>query len=491
MSNASIVALLIFTFTFIPLILAEVARNRSLPSVEDFFVFGRKMPAVLVFFTVYSTWVSAFAFLGASSYFYFRGPVYMTAFAWNILFGILFYAIGRPIWFYGRERSYITPVDFFRDIFQSRPLNALVTAVLILFTIPYLQIQFAGGAYLIDIATASQIPWRISGLIFYIVMIVYLWAGGLRAVAMTDVFYGVILFVAMLVAGLLLVDKAGGISYVFQTLSSEDIRNVTLPGPQGNSGPALWLAMFIVTPIGALMGPPMWIRAYSVRRESTFRILPFLLSFTAIEYLGSILAGNAGKVLSPDMPQNVSLIPTLLTTYGHPVLVAFLFCGIAAAALSTANSQIHGLSAIYTIDIHREYINPGASDRKLLAVGKWAVLLLSAVAYVLMLQNPALLITTGLVAMSGTMQIIVPVLGGLYWEKSSPRGAFAGLLTGIVLLLILYFGFSLEASYCGVLGLAANIAVFVLVSLFTPGVPEVRSRIVTYRHQYLHRGFRK
>jgi solute:Na+ symporter, SSS family len=486
--NSSIIALLIFTFTFIPLIIAELARNRSLPSIEDFFVYGRKMPAFLVFFTVYATWVSAFAFLGASSYFYFRGPVYMTAFAWNILFGILFYVIGRPLWYYGKKNGYITPIDFFRDIYQSKPLNTLITAVLLIFTIPYLQIQFAGGAYLIDIASASQIPWRLSGLIFYIVMIVYLWAGGIRAVAMTDVFYGVILFIAMILAGLMLAEKAGGIEHIFATLAEEDINNVIMPGPEGHSGPALWLAMFVVTPLGALMGPPLWIRAYSVGKESTFRIMPLLLSVSAIEYLGCILAGNAGKILNPNLPENVSLIPTLLTQYGHPILVGFLFCGIAAAALSTANSQIHALSAIYTIDIHREYINPGASERKLLSVGKWAVMVFSAVAYVLMLQNPTLLISTGLLAMSGTMQIIVPTLGALYWVKSNARGAFAGIASGIIVLLVLYFGFSLDPSYCGVSGFAVNALVFILVCKASPSDPQVRNKIVKYRHEFLHRG---
>ena len=210
MTATTPVLMIVFVFAFIPLIFAEIARNKSVPTIEDFFVQGRRMPTFMLFFTVYATWMSAFAFLGASGYFYEMGPVYMTAFGWDVLFGLLFMIIGRRLWYYGKLNHYITPTDFFNDIFDFKPLNILVTLVMILFTIPYLQIQLSGGAYIIEIASNGLIPWRISGLIFYLIIIIYLWAGGLRAVAMTDIFYGSCLFVSMLFIGFFLIHKAGG-----------------------------------------------------------------------------------------------------------------------------------------------------------------------------------------------------------------------------------------------------------------------------------------
>ena len=63
MEGTTSTLLVVFVFTFIPLILAEVARKRSLPTIRDFFIQNREMPLVLVFFTVYATWVSSFAFM--------------------------------------------------------------------------------------------------------------------------------------------------------------------------------------------------------------------------------------------------------------------------------------------------------------------------------------------------------------------------------------------------------------------------------------------
>lgn len=136
---------------------------------------------------------------------------------------------------------------------------------MLLFTLPYLQIQLTGGAYLIEVASGGLIPWKIGGLLFYAVIVVYVWAGGLRAVAWTDIFYGVLLFFGMIFAGFYVAGKVGGVSSLFQTLKETAPEALTLPGPQGVHGPMLWISMFIMVPIGAFMGPQLWTRMYAVK----------------------------------------------------------------------------------------------------------------------------------------------------------------------------------------------------------------------------------
>ena len=120
MEITTAVLMIIFGFTFAPLVLAEIARSNSLPTVEDFFLQSRNMPTFMVFFTVYATWVSSFAFLGSASSFFSQGPLYLTCFAWNALFGILFMVIGKRIWYYGGVHKFITPTDFFNEIFSKK-----------------------------------------------------------------------------------------------------------------------------------------------------------------------------------------------------------------------------------------------------------------------------------------------------------------------------------------------------------------------------------
>lgn len=485
MTTTTPVLMIIFAFTFIPLILAELARHQSVPTIEDFFLQNRTMPLLFVFATVYATWVSSFAFLGSTGQFYMNGPVYLTAFAWNALYGVLFMVIGKRIWHYGRTYGYVTPTDFFADIYGSRTLNFIVTITMLLFTLPYLQIQLSGGAYLIEVASGGQIPWRISGLLFYLIIVIYLWAGGMRAVAFTDLFYGVLIFISMIAIGFFLINRAGGYEAAFSTIRDMDANQFTLIKGDNPSPILTWLSMFVIIPLGAIMGPPIWLRIYAVGSKKTFAIMPFLLTIAAIMYLGSILSGSAGILLEPNLQKSDLVLPTLLANYASPVMATLFFCGIASAALSTANSQIHSVSAIYSIDLHRRYINPSVTEKRLVDIGKWVVLSISALAYLLMLTSPeGLIIDTGTLAMSGTAQIVVPTVGALFWKHSNHQGALAGLTGGLLVLGLLRGLLRWSASYCGAIALLTNVLLFIIVGLKVKGNPITREKIYSYREEY-------
>lgn len=477
MNIMTVVLLIIFVFAFTPLVIVEFARVKSTLSLEDFFLLSRKMPLLLSFFTVYATWVSSFAFIGATSSFFSDGPLYMTCFAWNILFGLLFMVIGKKIWILGKTFSFITPIDFFSTIYKNKALNIIITVILVVFTMPYLMIQLYGGAYIIETISGGMIPWRAAGLIFYMVIIIYLWAGGLRALAMTDVFYGIIVFITMLLSGIIFIEKTGGIKATFSVIMKNDMQNVVLGTSFSPNSPTIWLCMFLIIPIGALMGPPMWIRAYAIKEEKIFNIMPLLLSIATIMYLGPLFVGASAKVMYPNISGGDTLIPFMLINNAPIILATLLLCGIAAAALSTANSQIHSLSAIYTIDIHKRYINKQIQERQLINISKWTILLLSVITYILMLKNPGMIIETGLLGMSGTAQILVPTLGALYWEKSKGTAAAWGLIVGIGALCYLCLIWKLPAVLAAVIAMLLNLLIFVLVSALLPHKDQTAKKI--------------
>jgi SSS family solute:Na+ symporter len=121
--NQNVLAILIIgTYMFIPLWIGAKAGERELHNPEDFFVQSRAMGSLAVFFTVEATWWSAFAFLGSNAYYYANGPVYWTTIAWDFLFGILFYVVGKRVWFYGKTNHYLTASDFFRYMYGSETL---------------------------------------------------------------------------------------------------------------------------------------------------------------------------------------------------------------------------------------------------------------------------------------------------------------------------------------------------------------------------------
>lgn len=484
MSVNSMVILLICIFAFIPLFLAELARNKSIPTISDFFLQGRNMKIFPMYATVFATWMSAFAFMGAIAYFYEQGPIYMTTIGWDALFAVLFYAIGRRLWFYGKRFRYTTPTDFFDDIYGSRKLSMIVTAIMLVFTMVYVQVQMIGGLFLIQIVTDGYISWRVSAFIFFAILVIYLWAGGLRAVALTDTFYGVLIVAAILGCGLFLMKIAGGMETMFEGVIEDNINNVTLGGKSGAGRLGMWLSLFLVVPLGAFMGPQIWIRNFAAKSERNFELLPFLLCLSSIICLGTLFAGSASILLNTQDIRGDTLIVNLMLQYANPLWCTFIFIGISAAILSTANSQIHAMAAVYTIDIHKKYINKNIPEHKLLSVAKWSVLFLSIIAYVLILITPQSVFSLGIISFGGMMQLIVSVVGALFWKHSTAKGAIIGLLAGEISFFFTILITGLNSSYCAVIGLFINAVLFIAISSLHKGKNFAGEKIDAYKEVF-------
>jgi SSS family solute:Na+ symporter len=490
MSGQSIGALVIIAlFMIIPLVMGAIAGKKSVPTTEDFFVQGRGMGSVAVFFTVAATWWSAFAFMGSNAYFYLNGPLYWTAIAWNILFGVLYFGVGKKIWYVGKINNYITPKDFFKHQYGSEALGNIVAVMMLVFTLPYLQIQLSGGAYLIEVASGGVIQFKYAALLFYLVIIIYVWSGGLRAVAWTDIFYGVLLFFGMIFGGIYIANLLGGPVEMFAQIRDAKPANLSLQGMLWMG----WLSMFIVTPVGSFMGPQLWTRMYAVKSPKLFNLMPFLLGLAAIAYIGSMLVGNSAVILEPDIEAADKVLPTILFKYAPFILSAFIIACGAAAAMSTANSQIHSMSAVYTVDFHKTYINKNLSERQLVWVGRWCILILSAVAYVMCLYIPGLLVNIGLVALAGTAQVFIPTCGALFWKKSNAVGAIAALLVGTASLILFTFVPStipgpFSAGGGGLLSLIINLVVFIVVCSVTKPRPKKLQEELSQQYDDFHEG---
>ncbi len=477
--NQNVIALSVIGFFMIfPLVIGFAARSKSRSTAEDYFIQSRAMGGIAVFFSVAATWWSAFAFLGSNGYFYTTGPMYWTAIAWNILFGVLYFGVGKKIWYMGKLNNYVTATDFFKHQYGSIRLGNFVAVIMIVCTVPYLQIQLSGGAYLIQVASGELIPFAMAAMLFYLVIIIYVWAGGIRAIAWCDIFYGVLLFFGMVFAGFYVASLVGGPAAMFHQLENMFPGHTILTGGRWMN----WLAMFIITPVGSFMGPQLWARFYAAKSARTFDFMPFLLAAAAIAYIGSMLTGNSGKLLYPDVAQLVNsnadyILPTVLFNHAPFIIGSVLMACGAAAAMSTANAQVLALSTVYTMDIHRKYINKNLSEHKLIWVGRWSLLIFSAIAYIMALFVPGLLVTIGLVALGGTAQVMIPTCGALFWKRSTVAGAASGMAVGLGLLVLFTFS-PIKAPGPFVSGggalfaLICNLIVFVVVSNMTKPRPE-------------------
>lgn len=472
--------IVIVLFMIVPLVVGFYAATKSSQSSDDYFIQGREMGSVAAFFTVSATWWSAFAFLGSNASFYAEGPVYLTAFGWNILFGFLYFVVGKRIWYLGKKFNYVTPSDLLGDFYNNEKVRIVVGLIVIIFTVPYLQIQLTGGAYLIEVASGGVIPFWLAALIFYIVIITYVWVGGIRAVAWTDIIYGALLFFGLLFVGFYISNVVGGPIAMFEQMQRMEPAHLTMPGPDGTAGYASWISLCLVTAIGAIMGPQLWLRMYAVKNGNLFDLMPFLISFVAITYIGSMFVSWTGVLEMPGVENPDQILPYMLIEYAPFIIAALVLAGGASAAMSTANSQIHAVSTVMTKDFYQRYSNPEASQSRLIQVGRYFLLIFSIFAYILALFAPGLLVTIGLIAFGGTAQLIVPTVGALFWKRANAGGALAGLIAGTAVLVFFTFVPFLVSPLglnAAIWGLVVNALLFIVVSLSTaPRNPEVVDR---------------
>jgi SSS family solute:Na+ symporter len=139
------------------------------------------------------------------------------------------------------------------------------------------------------------------------------------------------------------------------------------------------------------------------------------------------------------------------------------------------------------VDIHKRYLRKEIPERQLVSICKRAIVILSALAYVLMLRNPGMIIDIGTLGMGGTMQMIVPTLAALFWEKSNSAAMVAGLLSGISLLCFLCFACDVFVPYAAVIALALNALVFISLSLLLRPDPRARAIIAAHKKRFNRR----
>jgi SSS family solute:Na+ symporter len=120
------------------------------------------------------------------------------------------------------------------------------------------------------------------------------------------------------------------------------------------------------------------------------------------------------------------------------MIVALLPAGVAglvvaayiAAVMSTADSCLIGPVAIFTNDIYRKRVKPNASDSDLVRVARIATLAMGALAILIAYLVPNVLELILYAYTFGAAGLFFPMLGLLFWKRTTATGAFWSILAG-------------------------------------------------------------
>ena len=253
--------------------------------------------------------------------------------------------------------------------------------------------------------------------------------------------------------------------------------------------------MNIVSGLGWGLGyfgmPHILVRFMAVRNEKEMKKSKAVaITWVALSLFFACFIGVLGRAyLAPDQLVEsgservfIEMIKKLFIEDIHLPFVAGLFlCGILAAIMSTADSQLLVSASSVAEDIYKGMVDKKADTKKVLTVSRITVVAVAVLAYIIAL-NPNNTIM-GLVsnAWAGLGASFGPlVLLSLFWRRTNFQGAVAGIVTGALTVILwdyipLVSGATLgdvTGLYSLVVGFALSLLAIVIVSLCTPAPSE-------------------
>ncbi len=148
------------------------------------------------------------------------------------------------------------------------------------------------------------------------------------------------------------------------------------------------------------------------------------------------LLGIIARGRFPDLQSPTSALPMLLVGVLPPLVGAIGLAAVFSAEVSASDAALFMLTTSLSQDLYKRFINPGASDSRLLFVARAttaaAALFGTVLAIILGDVVNALTIFYTLLGVS----LFVPILAGLYVQKATTVEAIAAIVCGVAAVVV-------------------------------------------------------
>jgi SSS family solute:Na+ symporter len=240
-----------------------VAYHYGKNTPDDYFLANRRVGAFVLFFTLIATNFSAFFFLGFAGAGYRIGYSYYGIMSFGTaLVALPFFFIGNRAWLLGKVKGYITPPELIGDRLNSRPLQVVFLGVMVFFTVPYLALQPIGAGYLLSKLTGDAIPYFWGAVLLTAFMVLYVFLGGMRSVAITDVFQGLLMFVLTVLAVAYIANALGGLTEANTKVQVVRPELFSREGAGGFFTPRRWFSFMLLFALAVPMFPQVFMRFF-------------------------------------------------------------------------------------------------------------------------------------------------------------------------------------------------------------------------------------
>ena len=357
-----------------------------------------------------------------------------------------------------------------------------------------------------NINRAREPDWDIlySILIMGIVIGVYTFLGGLRAVVYTDVIQCVVMLGGSLFVLFFGIFKLGGISEFVGIISSMGERtkdHFSLVLPVDTKTPHPWSG--ILFGLGFVLANAYWIGNQSIVQRSLGArsmadakasyifgaLLKILIPFAMV------VPGIISLAYNPNIADADKAMATLIKEIMPTGLLGIFFAAFLAGLMSSVDSFLNSAATVWTTDIYKKYFRPDRDDAHYLKVGRsFTIIFIIVAIYVAQFA-------TGFESIYDLAQTLLSffqgpslaiIILGVLWKRATGKGALVGLIGGVSFSALLMwvhsnasiplFQISEPFLYVALWSFILSIILTVIVSIYTKQEPDEKLRGMVYRY---------
>jgi len=411
--------------------------GRYTKGTKDFFFGGRRFAWWLIAFSCVATTVGSYSFVKYSAAAYKYGICSTQSYLNDWFWMPILLLVWLPIIYF---RRILSIPEYFEARFGPRTRLA-ATCIILLYLIGYI------GINLITLGRTLEtlLGWNVmvGASVTAVAVALYVYAGGQTAVIMTDLVQGIILLIAGLGLFLAGVWRLGGFSsfwgllpqshkYAFSAFNAPDkfsFIGIYVQDGLANTGAFM------------LMNQGIIMRFLSLRSVKDARKMAvwWILVLAPLAAVATSGGGWIARALVANGELHVEAKEAFVKAayfLCRPGVFGFVLAALTAALMSTADTLINAVSAIFVNDIWRRYVRPQADDRHHLRVARIVSLAAAGLGLALVpfFANDSIYGAHGKFTAAVTPPIVVAILYGALWKRYSPAAAFTTLVGGAALI---------------------------------------------------------
>lgn len=488
------------------MLLIGITSAKKNKNADDYFLGGRNLGGWVAALSAQASDMSGWLLMGLPGCIYAFGANQ----AW-IAIGLFLGTVFNWLLVSGRLRRYtikagnaMTIPEYLSNRFHDNKniLKTISAIVIVVFFLVYTASAFAAGGKLFS--SVMKIDYHVALTIGAIVILAYTFLGGFIAVCNTDFVQGTLMLIGILTVPIVAVMLMGTGHIIPNlidsglTVDAKDFLNIF--SENGKPISPISIASQLAWGLGYCGMPHILVRFMAVRddkelaKSRKIAIVWVLLSLAVACIIGVI--GRAylyPTVLGTEhseyenvfieMIKKVFLVDTKL-----PLIGGLLLCGVLAAIMSTADSQLLVSSSSVANDLVAGVFFKKMSEKSIMIASRITVIAIAIIAYIIAWNPDSSIMALVSDAWAGLGSAFGPtIFMSLYWKRINMPGAAAGMISGGLTVIIWdYIKFiKLDgvrvtlATYTGLYSLLVGFFVSLLfIVIFTLSTAKVSDEIV-------------